>query len=329
MNDVRRKVEETETAMLERLGSDLDRLEEVVHVIEMRDAFESSLKIVKPRDAAPGPLVVLIFGGGFMAGSKNQLTEEARTIAHLFGATVANISYRLSPEHKFPVGQLDAWDSLKWIADNVTGPLLNADPSKGFLIGGVSSGASISAALTRKFQEENIAHSITGQWLSVPAIYHEDNVPEKYKKLYISVDQNAVGSFTREERRKRREACGWDMSSDLAFAGNSKSPLSGQPRTYFQVDGMDALRDDGLIYDELLKEAGVATKIDFYPGCPHAHWMELLGTEVADRARIDTIVGFGWLLEKEVSREEIAKLLGIAPRNNLAYLRLESKVSSR
>jgi len=38
--------------------------------------------------------------------------------------------------------------------------------------------------------------------------------------------------------------------------------LEGLPATYIQVCGMDPLRDEAILYERLLKEAGVRTKID-------------------------------------------------------------------
>lgn len=140
---------------------------EVALDIPLRDGYKSPTRIYKRSSGSPGPLIVLAFGGGFVAGSNNQFTMIARPLVRLFGATVVSISYRLAPEHKFPAGQLDAWDNMKWIAENAAGESLHADPSKGFIMGGVSAGGSLASCLSRKFQEEPLAHSLTGQWLCI------------------------------------------------------------------------------------------------------------------------------------------------------------------
>ena len=68
------------------------------------------------------------------------------------------------------MSQYDTWDSLKWIADNATGTVLGADPSKGFIVGGISAGACLSAVFSRKLQGEPLAHPLTGQWLAAASI---------------------------------------------------------------------------------------------------------------------------------------------------------------
>ena len=285
---------------------------EFYHEIAMRDGYMSTLKIHKPASSTPGPLIVLAFGGGFVGGTIEQLTRTARALKDIFGATVINISYRLAPEYKFPFAQHDTQDSLKWIADNATGPLLSSDPRRGFLMGGVSAGAALTAAFSRIFQEEPLAFPLTGQWLCVPSVMDVSNVPEKYKPYHISAQQFADGEFFSTETREwLYKLVQHDVDSPLRYAINSTTPVAGQPRTYFQVDGMDPLRDDGLVYEEMLKEAGVETKLDVYDGCPHGHFAAFPTLEISKKAEVDVVVGFGWLLGREVGREKAAEALGL------------------
>ena len=45
------------------------------------------------------------------------------------------------------------------------------------------------------------------------------------------------------------------------------------PRAYFQICGLDPIRDEAFLFDTLLREhAGSKTKVDVYDGLPHGFW---------------------------------------------------------
>ncbi|KAJ1334000.1 acetyl esterase [Microdochium nivale] len=88
----------------------------------LRDGTESEVRVFKPSGVTAVPtttnksaLVVLVYGGGFCTGHWSHMARYARAIAYLLGVTVANVSYRLAPEHKFPQCPQDVWDSLSWL----------------------------------------------------------------------------------------------------------------------------------------------------------------------------------------------------------------------
>ena len=223
-------------AMVAKLGPAPPGMTEFYHDIPMRDGYMSSLKIHKPFQAPAGPLIVLCFGGGFVGGDNDQLSDTARALVNMFGATVVNINYRLAPKYEFPASQYDAWDSMKWIAENATGPELSADPTKGFIMGGASAGACLTAVLSRQFQDQKLAYPLTGQWLNVPPCLDLGSCPDKYKSYFISPEQNAAApTLSKEALAMLREVTKWDTTSELWCASRAKTPISGQPRTYFQV----------------------------------------------------------------------------------------------
>ena len=221
-----------------------------------------------------------------------------------------SISYRLAPQYKFPTASHDSLDSIKWIADHASE--LGADPTKGFIVGGVSAGGTQAAVITTQAVKDKLAHPITGQWLSIPSLMSLDNVPAKYKSYLLAAEHNVdVPVLPLQALVDISKHVEWDDDSPLRWPVLSDAPLSSLPPTFLQSDGLDPLRDDALIYEEMLKEAGVPTRINFYPGCPHAHFALFPGIEVTNRAVADIMTGMGWLLGKEITPEQ--GLGGLAP----------------
>lgn len=74
---------------------------------------------------------------------------------------------------------------------------------------------------------------------------------------------------------------------------------AGLPPAYFQICGMDPLRDEALIYEEILREEiGVKTLVDLYPGLPHGFWSWWTDAGFTKKFRDDCVKGMKWLLEQ-------------------------------
>jgi acetyl esterase/lipase len=64
---------------------------------------------------------------------------------------------------------------------------------------------------------------------------------------------------------------------------------------------MDPLRDEGLIYEEVLRESGVKSKVDLYPGLPHSFWSWYPEAQFTKKFQKDCVTGLSWLLEQSPS----------------------------
>lgn len=264
--------------------------------IKMRDGYESEIIVHRPENPPEkSPLIVLLYGGGFIVGSNVQLGPYARALAKIYGATAVTLSYRMAPEEKFPAAPNDTWDSVKWLAEHASD--IGADCSAGFLLGGISAGGNLTAVIAQKALDEKLSPPLTGLWVAIPVLLNEQNVPEKYKHRWFSRKQNEKAPiFNMSAIENVDKYLQQDESSPDWSPFNLKHAFDGTPPTYIQVCGMDPLRDDGLIYEQVLRDHGVKTKMDVYPGQPHAHWSYLPQLEASKQATADTIVNFGWLL---------------------------------
>lgn len=277
--------------------------------ITMRDGHQSEVRVFKPATppSSGSPLVVLLFGGSFVTGSNLQLAPVARIAAALYGATAVTLSYRRAPEHRFPTAPNDTWDSLTWLAANASS--IGADPSAGFVLGGISAGGAMAITAAQRAMKEKLSLPLTGVWASIPVALEDELVPAKYKHMWHSREQNnEVPLLDTKSIQLARELYRPDIMSEDYSPFNSRISFSGLPRTYVQVCGMDPLRDDGLIYERALRDQGVETKLDVYPGQPHAFFSAFPELKQSRKYIADTTMAVGWLLGRQPDREVLKQI---------------------
>jgi acetyl esterase/lipase len=267
--------------------------------ITMRDGHKDEILVVHPKRTPTNesPLIVLIFGGGFVIGSKEDMLASAQKLQDAFGATVVLATYRRAPEHRFPTAPHDVWDCFEFAAKNAES--FGASTKAGFIVGGISAGGNLAAVTARKAVEEQ--YPLTGAWLDIPALLDHDIVPDKYKSVYLARQQNAKAHILNEEHIEYiKKYYQYDSKSvdysPLAYS----SPAKDMPPTFIQVCGQDPLRDDGLIYARVLQDAGIPTRLNIYPGVPHGFHAIYPQLTLAQKYEKDTIDGMSWLLKRPV-----------------------------
>ncbi len=136
--------------------------------------------------------------------------------------------------------------------------------------------------------------------MAIPATIPEAAVPDRWKEWYLSHEQNKdVPILPQAAVDMFMNAYHADDHSPLFNVGCHPGGHKDLPPAVLAIDGMDPLRDEGLIYERILREAGVKTKLYVYPGLPHAHWGFFPFLKASDQFRKDQIEAFGWLLGKQ------------------------------
>lgn len=270
-----------------------------------RDGHKNKLLVYQRSSANKDtnlPVIVHLHHGGGFSGSPEASRPYGQSLAIAHNCIVFVPQYRLAPEHKYPQGLNDCVDAVKHIVVNASS--FGADVESAFILSGIDFGASTAAIISLHAQELGIPTQITGLFLSCGR-YISNKVPVGYEDQYRSRNQQrCMTSLLDGEGQKMADRLyGGDLDAPLYCACNvaSMDLYKGQPRVCFQVYGMDILRDDGLIFEEILRKNGAETRIDIYAGMPHLYWTiaDFKEDPLYTKWQDDTTDGFMWLLGRE------------------------------
>ena len=234
-----------------------------LHAVEDRMAGDVPVRIYTPVGADSSGLLVYFHGGAFFLGSLETHDHIARSLAKETGLRVVSVGYRRAPEAAFPAGLQDCYAVVRW----ATSPGAGLQWDGGTLaIAGDSSGGTFVAAVAAMAHDDGFG-AITHQVLYYPSLDLDFDVDR-----YASLRENAVGYGM--ETAGLRPFNGFYLDSGADPADPLVSPikrtdLSGLPPALIITAEHDPLRDEGELYGQRLREAGVEATVSRYEGSGH------------------------------------------------------------
>lgn len=247
------------------------------HSIPTRDGATIPGRSYRPAGVGASqtlPIYIHLHGGGFLFGTLDSEDAAcARLVATLaeqgVPIVVVNVNYRHAPEHKYPVAWNDTEDAFHWVHDHLSE--IGGDGAN-LVMGGVSAGGWLTASTAiaqATGNDKSLAARprIKGQVLIIPGLVHYDCYEAQVRRLrdpsvssWMENRDAPVIPFERVqlffEALGLKEAKGLDADLRLNPGNVSAEQVKGLPPATFGVAGMDPLRDEGLLFAQLLAENG-------------------------------------------------------------------------
>jgi acetyl esterase len=223
-----------------------------------RDGHALALRLVAPsRERLP---VLLYFhGGGFTIGSIASHDVLCRQLSHLADCAVLSVGYRLAPEHKFPTAANDAWDVLQWLAGHADGMGLDGQR---LAVGGDSAGGTLATVCAVLARDAGLPLAL--QLLFYPGCAAHQDTPshQKFAQGFVLEEAGISWLFSQYLHHPGER-------DDWRFAPLNAPDVDGVAAAWIGLAECDPLVDEGVLYADKLRAAGVQVDLEIYRGVTH------------------------------------------------------------
>lgn len=211
--------------------------------------------------AAPG--ILIMHGGGMVAGSIDQEEAVARMLAASVPAVVVSVGYRLAPEHPAPAAVQDCYAALCWLA--ATAPELGVDPRR-LAVLGRSAGGGLAAAVALLARAEG-GPDLRFQMPLYPMLDDRNVTASSHEVVDVGVWDRAANVEAWDLYLGGRRS-GQEVS--YLAAPTRAADLASLPPAFFDVGTVDLFRDEVIDYASRMMAAGVPVELHVWPGVYHA-----------------------------------------------------------
>ena len=227
----------------------------------------------------PLPLIMNYHGGGFVSGDPQQSQWWCSSVAHDARAVVVSVDYRLAPEHPYPAAPDDCYAVTLACVEQAAD--LGVDASRLGVMGD-SAGGNLAAVMCLMARDRG-GPQIALQVLLYPAV--------DMLNAYPSEDENEFAPILGKA----------DLGvSDIYCPGQESEPYAsplfgehdGLPPALIQTAQHDPLRDQGRVYADALRKAGVDVRLTNYVDAVHGYASIPGVVPVARQALAEAVAAF-------------------------------------
>ena len=267
----------TETAF--RLQSGLTRAKVGKEVFLETEAGKVRTLWYGSDDQTVQPVLFDMHGGGFILMHADSDEPMNLRFADQVGCKVISVDYAKAPEHPFPEAVNEVYAVVKCVVEHAQE--YGIDPSR-MAVGGHSAGGNL-AAVTAMQSMKKGDFTFRCQVLDYPVLDLATSPCDKPSPKG-SVPPRMATVFDRSYMADLADARNPYVSPVYAERGD----LEGLPPAIVIVAGKDSLRDEGVRYANMLREAGVEAELREFPDEPHGFTMKPgLGAQQAIGLMID------------------------------------------
>ena len=227
--------------------------------IAARDGTPLRARLLAPSTAPGLPVLLFLHGGGFTIGSIDTHDTLCRMLAQLSGAAVLTLDYRLGPEHRFPTAVNDAWDALQWLAGEGA-RTLGVDATR-IAVGGDSAGGTLAAVSSIQARDAGLPLAL--QLLIYPGTTAHQDTPSHATYADDPVIDRAQIEWFFDQYADAAQRSDWRFAPLLA------DDVDGVAPAWLGLAECDPLVDEGVLYADKLRAAGVPVDLEIYRGVVH------------------------------------------------------------
>lgn len=236
------------------------------------------VRIYRPNDQKNLPALVYFHGGGWVVNFLDIYDAGLSSIANKSGSVVIAVNYQKAPEHPYPIPFDDCYATYLWVHENASNLGINAEKIG---VGGDSAGGTLAAAVAQKTRDASGPH-LAYQLLIYPSTERNfDTSSYLSRATGYGLSRQGMQWFWGQYLQ------GTQHDSDpYACPATAKDFSSLAPAIIITAE-FDPLLDDGVRYEQSLREAGVQTFYKEYKGMIHGFAILRTITPTAETAISD------------------------------------------